>query len=267
MPGAPWDNPDLDDFDYLQGSLEGAGDWADSDSDWYRSVQQDEPPVRYMATPAAAGRQSLPELATPIAKQRRFRMLEHFKGQTYARSEAGWQLDGAPFTFAPIVGRLETQLLDRLAREDPEVEDPSELVRRAWFGHALGHYDRVVDLTLRAMRAVVRPPDVRSGGDVVPPEWRQEALASAAMLCSAQRKLDDSQRGLDDTELFASAQYPPLMTSRAAAMCDVGRWDDASVLARRTRDIEASDEVINLLDRIDRHFGAETERAGIQPQH
>jgi hypothetical protein len=74
------------------------------------------------------------------------------------------------------------------------------------------------------------------------------------MLCSADRKLDDSQRALDDTELFAPAEYPPLMTSRAAAMCDVGRWDDGRDLALLARDIEASDEVINLLDRIGRHF-------------
>ena len=209
--------------------------------------------------PRARGRMLAgPELIAPIAKQKRFRILEHFRGQTYIRSETGWELERKAFTFEPITGRLEAEVLNRLTREDHETDDPADLVRRAWLGLALGHHDRAAGLTRRVLRSLIRPPDKWAGGDVLPDEWRQEGLAAAAMLCSALRRLRDSEAALQETEVLAAQASPALMTSRAAAMCDVGRWDEAKVLALRARDIQASEENSKVLGRIDRHFDSES---------
>ena len=259
MPQAPWNDPDLDDYKYSHAPLEGAGDW-DSDPDLLRSITSHDAPIpfAYRRAKQRPVARRTPELEAPLAARKRFRILEGFKGQTYARTESGWSLNGVPFTFEPITGRLDNQLLQRLAGEDRETDDPAELVRRAWFGQALEHHDRVVDLTRRAIRSVMQTPDPNDAGAVVPLCWRHEALAAAAMSCSAHRHLRAGERALEETELFASSAYPPLMTSRSAAMCDVGRWDEARDLALRARDLQASEEVISILSRIDRHFSAET---------
>jgi hypothetical protein len=169
-------------------------------------------------------------------------------------SETGWSLRGHPFTFAPIVGRLDSQLLRRLTAEDASVDDPAHLLERAWFGQALGHRDRVVDLASRALRAVLQPPDKRAGGAIVALPWRREALAAAAMLSSALRELRDPERALHETEIFADDQYHPLMTSRAAALCDIGRWEEGKDLALSSQRIADSAQVRELLDRIRRHM-------------
>lgn len=269
MPSAPWDKADLDDFGYIEGRLEGPNDWSDPAADWFPSAFRGEAEeVAYVrrwsslphGRPAKADPEDL-DLSGEDDKKR-FQIVEQLKGQEYTRSQSGWLLNGVPFTFKPIADRLEGQLYQRLAREDREVDDPADLLPRAWIGQAIGHHDRVVDLTSRALRAVVRPPTALSRGAVVPPEWRQEALAAAAMLCSARRQLHESEAALDDTDIFADEKHPPLMTSRAAAMCDVGRWDEARALAVHARNLEGSAQVVLLLHRIERR-ALEVEQASL----
>lgn len=257
MPSASAGAFDLDDFD-MRGQPEGPADWGDPGYDFVRSLidlDGDASELSHSWTKADSHRRDTasPELIEPTSQTKRFMLMEHFKGQTYTRSHDGWRLNGAAFTFEPIVGRLENQLLHRLSDEDAVHDDPAELVGRAWFGLALGHLDRVVDLTLRVTRALVRPPTAASRGAVVAPEWNREALAAAAMLCSARRQLLESGTALDETDIFRDAPYPPLMTTRAAAMCDVGDWDGGYELAVRARDLQASVEVDRVLERIGRH--------------
>lgn len=256
MTSAPWDKTDLDDFDYIEGRLETPSDWSDPAADGFPSAmlrESDELEYarRWSGEPKARRAQLDP---SGEGDKKHFQILEHLKGQEYIRCHSGWLLNRVPFTFKPIVGRLEGQLYQRLSREDRELDDPADLVPRAWLGQALQHYDRVVDLTTRALRAVVRPPTASSRGGVIPPEWRREALAAAAMLCAARRQLRESEAALDDTEIFRDEEYPPLMTSRAAAMCDVGSWDEAQVLAVRAQSLDGSVEVVRLLSRIERRL-------------
>jgi hypothetical protein len=186
--------------------------------------------------------------------EKRFQLIHHFRQQTYFRTEAGWKLGGNAYTFEPIVGRLDNDLASRLRAEDMDETDPADLVRRAWFAQSLGHHDRVVALTIRALRSLTQLPDTRRGGAIVPECWQAEAVAAAAMLCSARRQLKESQRGLEESSPFDDGTYAPLMTSRAAALCDVGRWDEAHRLATAARSVRDSDAVSLLLRRIDAHL-------------
>lgn len=257
MPSASSEPGDLDNYD-KRGQPEGPSDWSDPGYDSVRLLVDREGDALANIAPWSMGKANpedgpTPELTELTSHLKRFTLLEHFKAQTYVRSQDGWLLHGAAFTFQPIVGRLENQLLLRLSSEDRVHDDPAELVRRAWIGMAIGHLERVVDLTLRVTRALVRPPTATSRGAVVAPEWRREALAAAAMLCSARRQSHESGAALDDTDIFGDEEYPPLMTTRAAAMCDVGLWDDAHALATRARDLRGSVEAFHVLERIERH--------------
>ncbi len=213
-----------------------------------------------MVTAASHWDHSLEALDYLSVGEKQFRILQDFQNQTYVRTAAGWRLDGKPYTFQPVVGRLDNELLARLTAEERDEIDPADLVRRAWFGQAFRQYDRVVALATRALRSVIQPPDPRHAGAVVPDCWRSEAVAAAAMLCSALRELHESQRAIDDTSVFDDGKYSPLMTSRAAALCDVGRWDEGHALAVAARGINDSDAVRLLFRRLDAHFAQETSR-------
>lgn len=187
MPIAAWDNPDLDDFEKRQGELEGAGEWAGSESEMSQSGVVDEPadygsgvPLRKAAHPIHED--DSPELSAPTVSGKRFRLMEHISGKTYSRTEAGWFDDGVRVTLYPLTGRLDQSLEDRLRREDALEADPAELVRRAWIAQALEHPHRAVNLARRAIRSVVQAPDPRSGGAVVSRQWRAFASVLEGLL-------------------------------------------------------------------------------------
>jgi hypothetical protein len=48
-----------------------------------------------------------------------------------------------------------------------------------------------------------------------------------AILCSAFRAQNAPERALEETEAHRQVSYPPLLTSRAGAMCDLGMWEEA----------------------------------------
>lgn len=75
----PWDNPDLDDFEFLQGRTGNRRWWPDSNAAWFRAITDGEP------TRAPEWRRrhrhSVPELSEPNAEVKRFRIRETFKGR------------------------------------------------------------------------------------------------------------------------------------------------------------------------------------------
>ena len=48
-----------------------------------------------------------------------------------------------------------------------------------------------------------------------------------AVLCSVLRKQGAPEKALHETEASPHLPYSPLLTSRAAAMCDLGMWEAA----------------------------------------
>ena len=96
-----------------------------------------------------------------------------------------------------------------LAKQDEGVTDANELLSRARSARDSGQ-------TLRAEklldRVLCRNPN------------HEGALA---ILCSLLRRLGRAEEAIRRTDRLASSSYPPLLTTRAAAFCDVFRWEDA----------------------------------------
>jgi ribonuclease HI len=75
-------------------------------------------------------------------------------------------------------------------------------------------------------------------------------LAAAAVLCSVLRAQGKPKQAIDQTQSFKWANHSPLLTSRAAALCDLGRWDEARETISRALGIESSDQAFSVVCRI-----------------
>jgi hypothetical protein len=56
---------------------------------------------------------------------------------------------------------------------------------------------------------------------------RPQHIGTAAILCSVLRTANKSKEAVALANNFSSSNYSPLLTARAAALCDLNRWDDA----------------------------------------
>jgi predicted Zn-dependent protease len=54
-----------------------------------------------------------------------------------------------------------------------------------------------------------------------------------AVLCSVLRRQGRAQEALDQTAACRRSDYAPLLTSRAGALCDLGRWEEAKQIIGR----------------------------------
>lgn len=106
--------------------------------------------------------------------------------------------------------------LDELAREkftlcDNSLPSPDELLEEAKLAlenHRGFHHERAENLAHRAL------------------EFQHDAGA-AAVLCSALRARGKPAEALSWADQFVGSGYPPLLTCRAAALCDLGRPQEA----------------------------------------
>jgi tetratricopeptide (TPR) repeat protein len=71
-----------------------------------------------------------------------------------------------------------------------------------------------------------------------------------AVLCSALRHRGRPQQALDDTDRYKHKQFHELLTSRAAALCDLRRWEEAKKEIGRALAIGQSQEAFNVSNRI-----------------
>jgi tetratricopeptide (TPR) repeat protein len=58
------------------------------------------------------------------------------------------------------------------------------------------------------------------------------------------------EEALRITAPFVSSSYAPIFTTRAAALCDLGRWEEARHEVRRALAISRDDEALAVVDRI-----------------
>jgi hypothetical protein len=262
LPIHPWETPDPDDFETRQSAYEGAGEWADSETASVRDAdglpEDDDtrssgPRAPRRPIGRARSRQSVPSPAGGHDGPS-FLLHEELGGHRYVRTEMGWQSDQGPVTLVPLIGRLDNHLSARLRREDETEQDPTQLLRRAWFARALKQADRAELLCRRIlrMRLPMPPPGRSTSGSVN--TWSDIVLPAAAMLSSAARAQGHPEEALEATDAYAEDEYVPLMTSRAAAMCDLGRWEEARNLATRAMQLGASDQVHSLLERIELQY-------------
>ena len=128
--------------------------------------------------------------------------------------------------------KLNDRLRTLLAEEDAREDDPYRLVQMASTARDALQYDRAEELCQRAIR--MNPTD----------------LAPYTVLSSVLRARGDSRHALKATEPFKHISSPALLTTRAAALCDLGRYKDAKRCVGRALAIAGSEEAFSVVRRI-----------------
>jgi tetratricopeptide (TPR) repeat protein len=155
-------------------------------------------------------------------------------GKTYIWNGTSWY-EEKTFLTPPeaTIRRLNVELQQQLALEmEQDTDDPIDLIRRASRAREAGHYSA-------AERSVRKALELEPGDQ-----------AALAVLCSVLRARGHPQQALDETEGFTNPAHPPLLTSRAAALCDLGRWEDAKHEVGRALAVGQSEEAFSVVHRI-----------------
>ena len=86
---------------------------------------------------------------------------------------------------------------------------------------------------------------------------RPQHMGTAAILCNVLRTANKSKEAVALANNFSSSNYSPIMTARAAALCDLNRWDDALkqiqqvfAIRMKSRKSNESDEALAVYSRI-----------------
>ncbi|MDQ1318318.1 MAG: Ribonuclease, partial [Candidatus Poribacteria bacterium] len=131
-----------------------------------------------------------------------------------------------------LINKLNTLLITTLKRDD-NVQNIDLLLKCAREARDSKQYEQSIKF---ARRVVSISPD---------------HLGALAILCSCLRAIGYAQQALDETEAFSGKSYPPLITSRAAALCDLERWEEAKkVIGRVLVMSKGNDMAFSIVHRI-----------------
>jgi tetratricopeptide (TPR) repeat protein len=149
-----------------------------------------------------------------------------YEGRTYAWTGKKW-VDVETFSnpAAGTVNRLNAILLPRLKEEDEKITDFDQLLSRAKDAKAQTQYGRAVGLARRALQL--------SPGNL----W------AVTVLCSCLRALGKPEEALRESAPFKNEIFPPIITTRAAAFCDLKRWEEAKIEISRVFSIQRKHEL------------------------
>lgn len=154
-------------------------------------------------------------------------------GRSYTWNGRSW-FDSRTYQAPPaaLTSRLNEQLACSLAEEDSAVADSQGLLRIAQAARDAAQYKRAEASARRAI------------------ELQPSSEAAFAVLCSVLRHLGASERAVQETEHLRSTSYPPLLISRAAALCDLERWEEAKATVGRALAIGDAPEAFEVVHRI-----------------
>jgi tetratricopeptide (TPR) repeat protein len=149
------------------------------------------------------------------AVQTQRRTIQH-DNRTYSWTGKRW-VDIETFTSpsAMIVDQLDAILLPILLEEDDKIFDVQQLLDRAKDAIDQKQYTRAESLTRKALHLSPYYP------------------GALAVLCSCLRAVGKPEEALKASESPKMVEYPPLILTRAAALCDLGRWEDAIIEVRK----------------------------------
>lgn len=153
-------------------------------------------------------------------------------GQMYTWDGGRWF--DASFLIPPtsIVSKLNALIADGLNEEDAKISNSKELISRARKARAAGQYDRAEQI---ARRVLTRDPG---------------NLPGLSVLCAVLRQKGLPEKAVEETEPFKNSSNTFLLTSRAAALCDLERWEEAKKEIGRVLTIKSSEEAFLVVKRI-----------------
>jgi tetratricopeptide (TPR) repeat protein len=116
-----------------------------------------------------------------------------------------------------------------IAAEDAAVSDQYELFSRAKGAVALGQWQRARKLATQAFEQDPGNP------------------GRAASFCSILRQIGSPAEALAIADRFSTSTYTPILTSRSAALCDLGRLEEASRQILHVLSLKPGDELALLV--------------------
>jgi len=148
------------------------------------------------------------------------------EGRTYSWTGNRW-IDIDTFNSPPAitVKALDAILLSRLKEEDERVTDLQQLLDRARDAKAQTQYSRAEGLARRTLQ--LYPGNL----------W------AVTVLCSCLRTTGKPDEALKESAPYEKESYPPLIVTRAAALCDLGRWEEAKIEISRVLSFEKKNDV------------------------
>jgi tetratricopeptide (TPR) repeat protein len=154
-------------------------------------------------------------------------------GQSYTWNGRSW-FAAKTFQAPPsaLASKLNELLASVLVGEDAKVTDFQGLLQIAQIARKASQYKRA---EVAARRAI---------------ELQSSSQPAFAVLCSVLRHLGASDRAVQETEHLRGANYPPLLVSRAAALCDLERWEEAKTTVGRVLAAGDSPEAFEVVHRI-----------------
>ena len=161
------------------------------------------------------------------------------EGRTYSWTGKTW-VDVETFTYPPAVtiNKLTAVLLSRLKEKDEKVSDVQELLDRARDAKEQTQYGRAEGLARKALQ--------------LSPGNRHAVV----VLCSCLRYLGKPEEALKESAPYKTDEYLPLILTRAAALCDLERWEEAKTEIGRALSIQRkyaswrNSEAFEVLNRI-----------------
>lgn len=161
------------------------------------------------------------------------RHLIHFEGKDYIWTETDWFEATTHLTPpASLIRALDTEIALALRQQDNAITDVPQLVSTASAARGAGQYVRAEFLIRRAL---AKEPD---------------NLAARVVLSATLRARGYPEQALAETNAFSGANHSALHTTRAAALCDLGRWEEAKREIGRALAISSDEESFNVVHRI-----------------
>ncbi len=162
-------------------------------------------------------------------------------GKKYVWTGESWY-EAEKFLKPPevIVRRLSRLLTRKLEQEDANISDVRILLQRAGKARTALQYHRAEGLARQCLKL------------------DPGSQAALAVLCAVLRARGQPERALRETDAYGGTTHAPLLTSRAAALCDLKRWEEARRVISRALAIGESEEAFGVMHRIE----AESPRGG-----
>jgi hypothetical protein len=164
-------------------------------------------------------------------------------GSTYIWDGIRWY-HAKTFVTPPsmVILRLDHLLLSALEEEDRSISDIDDLLARAAKAGEAFQHQRVGLIAKRILKL-----DPSHSG-------------AATLLCSALRAQNRPAQALKATQPMKDTDNAPLLVSRAAALCDLERWQEAEGEITRARAVGAGRLASQVVRRIKSKSGKPVER-------
>jgi ribonuclease HI len=154
-------------------------------------------------------------------------------GRNYVWTGSNWY-EAETFLEPPkvVVWHLNRLLAKELEQEDANISDVYILLERASKAREALQHHRAEKLARQCLKLA------------------PGSQAALAVLCAALRAKGQPQEALEETNEYGGTTNMPLLTSRAAALCDLRRWEEAKRTIGRALAIGKSEKAFDVVRRI-----------------